>query len=231
MNTTRIRLPRTAAPRGLSLVELMVGVVVGLFVVAAASLLVSGQLAENRRLLIETQMQQDLRAAADIIGRELRRAGSTASDPARLVALPGRTVMQNEYLSLTLAGASDVSFEYERQPANPLPGRFVLQNDIIRTVPGNNTALQDLTDGRAMRVRVFTVTVEDEPAQRLTCPRLCPGNTITCWPTSTVRSFVIRIEAESLIDSSIRRAVTTRVRQRNDAVQFDGSTALACPLP
>ena len=61
--------------RGLSIVELMVGVAIGLFVVAAASMLVVTQLSDNRRLTLETQVQQDLRATADIITRELRRAG------------------------------------------------------------------------------------------------------------------------------------------------------------
>ena len=63
------------AHRGMSLVELMVGITVGLLVVAGASLLVSSQLSENRRLLLETQVQQDLRATADIIARQLRRSG------------------------------------------------------------------------------------------------------------------------------------------------------------
>ena len=53
----------------------MVGVAIGLFVVAAASMLVVTQLSDNRRLTLETQVQQDLRASADIITRELRRAG------------------------------------------------------------------------------------------------------------------------------------------------------------
>ena len=53
----------------------MVGVAIGLFVVAAASMLVVTQLSDNRRLMLETQVQQDLRATADIITRELRRAG------------------------------------------------------------------------------------------------------------------------------------------------------------
>jgi prepilin peptidase dependent protein B len=61
--------------RGLSIVEMMVGIAIGLIIVAAASLMVAGQLADNRRLMLETQIQQDLRAAADLISRDLRRAG------------------------------------------------------------------------------------------------------------------------------------------------------------
>lgn len=64
-----------ARQRGLSLVELLVGISVGLFVLAGATLLLSTQLGDNRRLLLETQLQQDLRATMDIITRELRRAG------------------------------------------------------------------------------------------------------------------------------------------------------------
>ena len=64
-----------ATQQGASLVELLVGVAVGLFIVAGATLIVSTQLSENKRLLAETQLQQDLRAAADIMTRELRRSG------------------------------------------------------------------------------------------------------------------------------------------------------------
>jgi type II secretory pathway pseudopilin PulG len=65
-----------AGQRGMSLVELMVGITVGMFVVAAAATLVSSQLVDNRRLMLELQVQQDLRATADIITRDLRRIGA-----------------------------------------------------------------------------------------------------------------------------------------------------------
>lgn len=61
--------------RGLSLVELMVGIAVGLMVVAGASFVAVNQIGDNRRLTLETQVQQDLRAAADLIVRDLRRTG------------------------------------------------------------------------------------------------------------------------------------------------------------
>ena len=56
--------------RGMSLVELMVGITVGLFIVAAATTLMANQLSDNRKLLVETQIQQDLRASMDIITRQ-----------------------------------------------------------------------------------------------------------------------------------------------------------------
>ena len=72
---------------GYSLVELMVGITIGLFIVAATSLMISTQLSGNRRMLLETQLNQDLRATADIITRELRRASFACVLPETAVAI------------------------------------------------------------------------------------------------------------------------------------------------
>ncbi len=60
---------------GLSIVELMVGITISLFILAGATLVLTTQLDNNRRLLLEAQLQQDLRTAADMISRDVRRAG------------------------------------------------------------------------------------------------------------------------------------------------------------
>ena len=67
--------PSWGSQRGLSLVELMVGITVGLIVAAGASMVAVNQINEHRRLTLETQIQQDLRVAADLIQQDLRRAG------------------------------------------------------------------------------------------------------------------------------------------------------------
>ena len=53
----------------------MVGVAVGLFVAGGAAKLFVDNLSNNRRMLVETRINQDLRAATDLIARDLRRAG------------------------------------------------------------------------------------------------------------------------------------------------------------
>jgi prepilin peptidase dependent protein B len=60
---------------GLSLPELLVGLTLGLLITAAALALVALSSGEQRRLLAEARLQQDLRAAMDIVSRELRRSG------------------------------------------------------------------------------------------------------------------------------------------------------------
>lgn len=71
----RVRRRLQHASRGLSIVELMVGITISLFILAGASLVLTTQLDHNRRLLLEAQVQQDLRTTADMISRDVRRAG------------------------------------------------------------------------------------------------------------------------------------------------------------
>ena len=65
--------------RGLSLVELLVGAAVGLIVVAAAGSVVAANQAAARRVQIEARLMQDLRGAAELVSRDLRRAGHWAA--------------------------------------------------------------------------------------------------------------------------------------------------------
>ena len=128
------------AQRGLSLVELMVGVAVGLFVVAGASFVVATQLGDNRRLLLETQIQQDLRATMDIITRELRRAGAIPT-LLNVVWYPGTPgVLRNPRSQITVgAGQDRIEFEYRRESGVEGPLAFRLDNGRSQTQvgPGN----------------------------------------------------------------------------------------------
>jgi uncharacterized protein YneF (UPF0154 family) len=88
----------------MSIVELMVGVAIGLLIVAAATLMMSGQLSENRRLLVEAQLQQDLRAAADIMTREIRRTGAMIEPHSlQTVWFDGATLVQHNDIAASLA--------------------------------------------------------------------------------------------------------------------------------
>lgn len=225
--------PSRALSRGLSLVELMVGITVGLFVVAAASVTMTGQLSENRQLMLDTQLQQDLRAAADIVTRELRRIG-TMQNAISAVATPGAAAVANPFSTVTITSAgpaADIEFSYHRRGAEVGPWRFVLQNGVIRTRSVGSSTLQDLTDGNVMRVTRFEVNETASTPVRLPCPRLCPDGSVDCWPEVRVREYEVILEAEARNDSRVRRTLRSVVRPRNDLVTFQagGSPAQACP--
>ena len=218
--------------RGLSIVELLVGVAIGLVIVAAATLLMTGQLVENRKLLTETQLQQDLRGAADIITRELRRAGGEVETSAlRTLWYAGTPAVQDGIMATRLTvSASQVNFDYGVEFTSG-PWGFRLNSGVIQTLIGAS-GWQDLTDANVIRVTRFEPSlVPVMAAVQLPCPKLCADGTGDCWPRYQVRELQVIIEAEAKSDANVKRAITTRTRLRNDRVQFfDPVLDLMCPL-
>lgn len=233
MTTTRPSRPASPLARGLSLVELMVGITIGLIVVAGATLLTATQLGENRRLLLETQVQQDLRAAADIITREVRRGGYNRFAH-NLIWSPDDPATQpvaNPYAGLVLNNGNEkVRYRYER-PGTAAPYTFGYQwsaaDGVIRHRVNGGTP-QDLTDRGAVNITNFEVRPVLVGTQQLACPKLCSDGTQNCWPTVTLTDVVITIEGHptGAGNDALRRTVESRVRLRNDGLAF---TPQACP--
>lgn len=106
---------------GLGLVELMVGITVGLIVAAGASMVAVNQINEHRRLMLETQVQQDLRTAADLLQQDLRRAGFRGQAalgvwaPATAVGSQNeqapKTALPNSYADFSIATSSETGTE------------------------------------------------------------------------------------------------------------------------
>jgi Tfp pilus assembly protein PilW len=227
---------RQRGQRGLSIVELMVGVAIGLFVVAAATMLVSTQLSDNRRLMLETQVEQDLRASADIITRELRRAGHWAKardgvwfagnvavvrdNPYALVAKADGTAFADGDASSTVlmsySRSGDEADETGVIEAAEQLG-FRLDNGVIQTRLGD-AGWQALTDGNTLKVTEFTLTMNRQRIW-LECAKPCPdppGD--ECRPALEVRDLRVVIKGEAANDSNVKRSVDNKVRLRNDAV-------------
>jgi len=221
--------------RGLSIVELMVGVAIGLFVVAAASMLVATQLSDNRRLTLETQVQQDLRATADIITRELRRAGHWgkardgvwyADNAAAIRANPyaavakadGSTFANGEESSVVLLSYSRSGDEADETGAIESAEElgFRLNNGVIQTQLGEDN-WQALTDANTLNVTDFRLTMNVQPI-RLECPKPCPDPLVDCRPELQVRDITLDITGQAAHDSSVQRSLRSNVRLRNDAV-------------
>jgi prepilin peptidase dependent protein B len=214
-----------AAPhrqRGLSLVELMVGIAVGLFVVAAASMLAVTQLNENRRLLLETQVQQDLRAAMDIVTRELRRSGHwQAAQTGVWTPVDGATA--NPYTEVALAGdpPAEVTFGYMRRPGeagrvgDPTYFGFKWEGGVLKTRLAAG-GWQELTDPATLRITAFTITAVDTEPQVVACPRLCADNTDDCWPRVRVREYEVDVTGQAVFDAAVQRSLRSTVRLRND---------------
>ena len=217
---------------GLSIVEMMVGIAIGLVIVAAASLMMASQLGDNRRILLETQLQQDLRAAADIIARELRRS-SYATDAVDVrwfenwhVEMP--LAVESTYGAMTPssgANLSEISFKYRRRSGDEGPYGFKLDAGELKSVIAGQW--QVLTDRRVMEVTSLDIDLANPVVYPLICPKLCLDGTQTCWPELQLRTATVSITGRAAGDVNVVRTLTSQVRLRNDFVKFNGASL--CP--
>lgn len=208
------------------MVELLVGLAVGLFITAAGVTLMAGNLRENRSLMLESRLMQDLRTAADIITRDLRRAGYWAGAVASVQLPAGTPPAANPYLAVAPAGAASdaVSFAFSRDASenqsldsNEQFG-FRLRRGVIEMQLGSGN-WQALTDANTLIVTSFVVnpTIE-EFSLGGQCAHACPSVTPDCPPRQQVRRLDVSIQARSSVDASVQRTLRSSVRLRNDAI-------------
>ena len=212
--------------RGVSIVELLVAMAIGLFIVATGLTLLTGNLRENRSLLLEARLMQDLRSAADLVTRDLRRAGYWGDAEAGVWQRGASGVTANPYTALSpSAAASDgVAFRFSRDAAenNTLDSNeqfgFRLRAGVLEMLLGGGN-WQAMTDTHTLQVTRFSVTPE---VQTITldgvCASDCPAGSSTCPPRQQVRSLAIALAGRATGDASVLRSVRSAVRLRNDAV-------------
>jgi len=220
------RQPARGCPRGVLLVELMIAIAIGLLIAAAAVTFVAGHLNDNRRLLLESRLMQDLRTAADIIARDLRRAGYWAASFDGVALAGSAPAARNPYLALApSAAASDsVSFGYSRDVAeNGLVDSneqfgFRLRNGALEIQLGAGN-WQALTDTGTLVVTAFRVTPTVQPVDLGdACAATCPVGSTNCPPRLDVRSLAVEISGRALVDAAIVRTVRSSVRLRADSL-------------
>lgn len=212
--------------RGLSLIELMVGAAIALFIAAAGGTLLVSHLRENRALLLEARLTQDLRTTADLIDRDLRRAGYWGN--------AGEGTNPYAELAPGLAASDSVSLRYSMD---------AIENDVVDSneqfgfrLRGGAIELQlgagnwqALTDANTLTVTTFNVTPElQDVSLALFCPTACAtGSNSTCPPHRQVRNLAVSITAALVSDARVVRTVHSKVRVRSDAVV--GSCAVRVP--
>ena len=208
------------------MVELLVGVAIALFIAATGATLLAGNLRENRALLLEARLMQDLRSAADIVSRDLRRAGYWAAATDGVWVAGATSVGTNPYVAVAPgAAASDaVSFRYSRDASenNVVDGNeqfgFRLRAGVIEMQLGTGN-WQALTDAGTLSVTEFSVTptVQDIDLQSF-CATPCPSGSTSCPPHQQVRSLALVITGRLSADAGVTRSVRSNVRLRNDPV-------------
>lgn len=225
-------LTRRRSIGGMSIVELLVGIAIGLFILAGATMTVTGQLSGNRRLLADTQLQQDLRVAADIITRDVRRSAYTAAAYQSVWPSTVASGIVNAYAAMTPEAAADAVHQvtYSVSKAqNPAQENNALDADEESGVRWNDSAKtleiqlghnnwQALTDPNSMLITRFDITIDGRD-QDVPCAQQCPVGPAGCPLKLTTRDLSFVVVGQSAIDPTVTRSLRWSVRARNDVVR------------
>jgi type IV pilus assembly protein PilW len=228
---------RPAAPRrrclGLSLLEVLVGLAIGLFVAAGATTLLTQFLGENRRLLLRMRVEQQVHAVAGVVLRDLRRAGhwaqahqgiARAGEPG--AANPGAAIEDadpdtpSNTVRFSFSGSGGEADPSDGEP-DDATGFRLLRGQVDAGIGGR---WQPLTDPAVVTVTAFELTLRQRALDlERHCARPRPLGACTgagaCPPRLLRRSVALRLEAQSAQDPSIRHAFESSVDLRNDVVE------------
>ncbi|HEY9063832.1 MAG TPA: prepilin-type N-terminal cleavage/methylation domain-containing protein [Burkholderiaceae bacterium] len=209
--------------RGLSLVELLVGLALSLLIAAAATALLVDNLRENRKLLTDARVTQELRGAMDLMVREARRAGHWGAAATR------SGTMSNPYAAIAPnAAASDaMALRYSQDDSSVVDNNtvdsaeqfgFRLRGGAIEAQLGERN-WQAVTDATAMVITRLRIEPHVESTElESACSLACAGMPSCVGPRVQVRSLVIEVGARAANDAAITRSARTTVRLRNDDV-------------
>jgi len=207
---------------GFTLVELLVGLAVGLVIVAAAATFAAAHVRDLRALWMQSRLMHDLRVAADVVAHDLRRAGHWR-DAAALAwsAERGASAPANPHALVSpVAAPSDAarfSYSHDGDAETDEPFGFRLREGVIEMRLGDGP-WQALTDAGSVVVTSFRITPQvQEIALQGLCGRAC-DEAAGCAPIKSVRSLDIAIHGHAADDTRLVRSVQSVVRLRNDKV-------------
>lgn len=211
--------------RGVSIVELLVGVALGLVLTTWAITLFVNSLGTNRKMAAETRVNQGLAAAANLIAREVRRAGYWGDAVAGTVTSNiGSTTTANPYKVVTAdVPNSTITYNYAEDTNDALDNNeqfgFQLVGNVIKMQTASGTTY-DVTDPNVLRVTSMTITPSETS---ISISGACSTTCTTNCPAIKVRTYNIELQGQYAKDSAVTRTLHTNVRVRNDEISG------ACP--
>ncbi|SDZ91864.1 PilW family protein [Acidovorax soli] len=215
--------------KGFSLVESMVGITLGLFVVTGALVLMSTMTKNNRDLMMETRLIQDLRTSSDLVARDIRRAGYWASaadgvyvppsagSPVAAASLPKnpyQNIIQDSCDAPTPASSNPSTAICYYIDANNYGFKLDATAGVLYAFVAG-TPPQALSDPNTVKITQFNLIAS--PLQ-ISLPGNCAAASVPNPPQVVVREFEIELRGHPPSDSTLVRAVRTKARVRNDAV-------------
>jgi prepilin peptidase dependent protein B len=226
---------RSAA--GLSLVEMLVGITIGLFIVSVAAGTFVTNISNTRKLALEARVNQELRTAMDVIARDLRRGAYWGNSLKGTIPV-GTTLATtpNPYSTVAATGSTQINYAYTRDTTeddslDASAEQFGIKLDTtthaIQMYIGGSW--QALTNSEVVLIPddglVITPT-ETSIDIRRSCATTCNDTIVApAIPTAAqncprvlVRTYNVSLTGVSKSDSGVSRTLQTQVRVRNDGL-------------
>lgn len=219
--------------QGLTLVELMIGMVIGLLVVAIAIQMYISTLGITRQTTAMTRLNQELRSTIDLISTDIKRAGYYSNSVA--ASNPYASIIEGETggalpIDVFDEGATNeygcVILGYENDRPSPLVDEHLYGYKLVSgqihmltatsfaiaspvTNCGDVSGMSDVTGSWDALTDSRTVSIDSlvftlDPA------------TSTAWSEASSKSIEIRIVGTAVADSKVRKEVRELVRVRNE---------------
>jgi prepilin peptidase dependent protein B len=215
----------------MSVIELMVGITLGLFVIGGALAMLMSNITGSRGLLLEARLNQDLRATADIIARDFKRSGYWAKAIEGVKISDGATAAAtNPYSNITCTSCisgttSQVEYSYTKGVENDTVDAsekfgYRLNAGAVQMQMSNGN-WQPITDTNILTITNFAIV---EAKTGVSVALACVKTPTTNTPTVYIRQYDITLTGQAVSDAKIVRTLNSRVKVRND--EYTG----ACPL-
>lgn len=191
-----------ASQRGVSLVELLVTLVIGLIVIGASTTVFVGTLGANSSQMRISRLNNELRTAMTYVSRDLRRAGYNNWTVAQLEARDFTN--SGQAVPVMGAAAAAVSYDINNNGGTQRYG-FQLSNDGVIQAQIDAGGWNNLTDPSVVQITAFTIT-DRSPAA------ISPTGAAA---SVTVPVFTIEITGRLTSDNTVTRTIRETVRPRN----------------
>lgn len=211
-----------ARSAGFSMVELMVSITVGLIIMAGVIGLFANTVKASGDAIKMTRLNQELRAAMDVMTRDIRRAGYWA-DAASAIGPPATTASNNNPFNLIGTGAytgqpagSCIIYRYDENSDGDVDSAehfgFKLRDQAVQSrrkdkACDDGSDWDDITDKQTVLITELNFDLSNPKSISVTSG---------INSTLAIREVTIMLKGELKSDSTVTREIKETVRVRSD---------------
>lgn len=205
--------------RGFSLVELMVAITIGLFILLGLTSFLSNNLRSSAQLSAATRLNQEMRSIMALMSRDIRRAGYWGNATSGIgVTVP---LFDNPFDDVNVATAGCILYSYDFDADGALTGNeqfgFLLDGNTIKarsTSSGSpscasSAAWQPLSDPNTVIYTALTFTVTSTK-------NYISGSS---GANATQRVVTVTLSGSLKSDTSVKQTITETIKIENDLFQ------------